>query len=136
VNFRHGFTIIELMIVVVIIGILTAIVIPNYISMQDRSKEAKVKGNAHAVHLAAEDYCVTHDGLYSVAAADLTPLLPGAQLLENAFSGALSEPQFGAPAAATGQIGIVAEMDGAVTVGFTINGFGKTAEIIQLTNGH
>ena len=133
--FRKGFTIIELMIVVVIIGILTAIVIPNYLSMQDRSKEAKVKGNAHALHLAAEDFSVANDGQYSTAGADLTPLLPGANLLENAFTGALTEPQFGAAAANTGQIGIEAVQQGGATVGYVITGFGKAAEVVRLTNG-
>lgn len=53
---RRGFTLIELMIVVAIIGILAAIAIPNFVKFQARSKQSEAKTNLKAVFTAQKAY--------------------------------------------------------------------------------
>ena len=136
---REGFTLIELMIVVVILGILMTIVIPNFLQLTSRAKEAKVKGAAHTLQLAAEDFAVRNEGIYSDAGADLQPLLPndsvGGQFLHNSFTNAWTEPQYAAPATTPGQVGILAIVQNATNVGYVINGWGKDDEVLVITSG-
>jgi len=53
---KKGFTLIELMIVVAIIGILAAIAIPNFLKFQAKSKTSEAKTNLKAIYVAETGY--------------------------------------------------------------------------------
>ena len=58
---QRGFTLIELMIVVAIIGILAAIAIPNFTRFQAKSKQSEAKTNLKAIFTSAKSYFAEHD---------------------------------------------------------------------------
>ena len=55
---QSGFTLIELMIVMTIIGLLAAIAIPSYLRSITRAKEAVLKEDLHTMRTAIDSYTV------------------------------------------------------------------------------
>lgn len=63
-NQRSGFTLVELLIVVIILGILAAVVIPQFSSASLEAKEAALMTDLAGLRNAIELYQVQHDGNY------------------------------------------------------------------------
>ena len=61
---RNGFTLIELMIVVAIIGILSAVAIPKFAELIRKSQEGSLKGNLGAMRSALSIYYADLEGFF------------------------------------------------------------------------
>ena len=72
-----GFTLIELMIVVAIIGILAAIAIPKFADLVTKSKEAAVKGSLGSIRSALSIYYSDTEGIFPATASLTASLTDG-----------------------------------------------------------
>jgi type II secretory pathway pseudopilin PulG len=59
-----------LLVVVIIIGILAAIALPNFIGAQDKAREASVKANMRTSQIAAESFATDNGGTYPASNSD------------------------------------------------------------------
>ena len=71
-NEESGFTLVELLVVMLILGILAAIAIPAFFSQRDKGYDSDAKADARTVQTALETYAIDNDGAYT--AADQTAL--------------------------------------------------------------
>jgi len=82
---KKGFTLIELMIVVAIIGILAAIAIPNFLRFQAKSKQSEAKGNLSGIFTGETSFQAENSRFGSLSEIAWSPI--GAQIRYQYFSG-------------------------------------------------
>jgi len=97
---QKGFTIVELLIVIVVIGILATLVIVTFTGVQKRARDSQRKTDVKAVASHLQTYYADNEGIYPLLAD-----LQSAAFLSASMSGldpdALVDPKGGAIAAAT-----------------------------------
>jgi len=74
---EEGFTLVELLVVMLIIGLLAAIAIPAFFNQRDKAKDSEAKEAVRTAETAMETYSTDHNGTYAgVALGDLQGIEP------------------------------------------------------------
>jgi prepilin-type N-terminal cleavage/methylation domain-containing protein len=88
---ESGFTLVELLVVMLILGILIAVAIPTFFNQKQKANDADSKAMAHTAQTAIETYATDHNGSY--VGADVAAL----QAIEGTIDGSVA--LVGAPTA-------------------------------------
>ncbi len=129
-NTERGFTLIELMVVVVIIGILAAIAIPNFVKIIDKAREGAVRSNMHTVQVVVELYSVDHPGRYPNNSATIIALDELPMRFDNPFNSSNPALQDQGSDDVEGTVEYLSENPNRA---YTITGIGRNDQPLDLT---
>jgi type IV pilus assembly protein PilA len=72
---QKGFTLVELLIVVVILGILAAVAIPRFLTTRDQAQYRTCQANMSAINSAVEEYCFQNSIVAGAAVASIDAVI-------------------------------------------------------------
>src|SRR3954447_1946918 len=81
---ESGFTLVELLVVMLILGLLIAVAIPTFFNQKQKANDADSKAMAHTAQTSIETYATDHNGAYT--GADLAAL----QAIEGTVDGTVA----------------------------------------------
>ena len=64
---EDGFTLVELLVVMLILGILAAIAIPSFFNQRDKANDSEAKASARTAQTAMETFATDNNGSYATA---------------------------------------------------------------------
>lgn len=85
---EDGYTLIEILVVILIIGALAAIAIPSFLNQTGKATDASAKELAHSAQIAVESYATDHSGSYSGLQLSALPGYDATIQISNSGSGA------------------------------------------------
>ncbi|MEW6380181.1 MAG: prepilin-type N-terminal cleavage/methylation domain-containing protein [bacterium] len=118
---QQGFTLIELMIVVAIIGILSAIAIPNFMTFRLKAKTSEAKANLGSIRTCEEAYKAEQETYYGTIAQYPTSVPGATSVAWTSTATAFSAIGF----APSGKVYYSYEVTAADTSAFTAKAYGN-----------
>jgi prepilin-type N-terminal cleavage/methylation domain-containing protein len=134
-----GFTLVELLIVVIILAILAAIVVPQFTATTDDARASAFDSNLSAMRAAVELYRQQHGAYPGAAAAATATCVNGvnetAALGDAAFLTQMTRYTNAAGAACTGTDAVQFRFGPYLKDGIPINPLGTNATVVVVTTG-